>query len=556
MAGYNLARMEAITKGADIHEMNLRVVDYVRVSTCSPQQHSSFENQLETYREMIQRTPSWHYAGTYSDDAVTGTKALLRKGFRQMIRDAQCGLFDLIIVKDISRFARNLKECLMYVDILKGCGVMVWFYNDHINSFSGNDEIKLRFMALGAEMEARSVRSRTKIVFEQGIEHGRIYGNSKILGYTKSNCSLVVDEAEAEIVRLIFDLYVHERKGLRAIEKELSVRGLTRRNHTPIKATTIGTVLKNPKYKGYYCGKKTQKIDVGERYVRRNLPQSEWILYRDERIPALVSEEIWDEAARIRSARSSQSGRCASSPRNQGSYPYSSKIEWECLPSVHYHHVFYRYKAVKRDAWQVRSPCNPPLSAPTLYSDELDHVLRNFLAELAGGMNSVTEDLYLHYQHASQLGSDDALQANILQKMQSIRARNSRLLDLYQEGAVSKETFIAQHRCNNNNLHALSIELTTIQDAAKQAQLLSQQPDRLRADIQACADQLSFSRAFIDKLVRKIIVCSHSTRSRIELDIVLSVGNISFHSTICRSRSGSDQKVFCNLCNTHTSTPV
>lgn len=184
--------LKAVNSGVDIREMKLRVVDYARVSTAGYAQKKSFENQLETYRRMIEENPTWVYAGTYSDEAVSGTKAALRGGFQQMITDAEKGCFDLVLVKDVARFARNIKECLIYKDKLKSCGVMIYFVKENINSFRNCDEMMLQFMALGAEMEAKSARSRTKIVFEQGIQNGKIYGNSKILGYQKQNCKLII----------------------------------------------------------------------------------------------------------------------------------------------------------------------------------------------------------------------------------------------------------------------------------------------------------------------------------------------------------------------------
>lgn len=87
---YDLLR--AVNNGANIQDMNLRVVDYVRVSTASREQRKSFENQLDTYRQMIEDNSNWTYSGTYSDEAVTGTKVYMRGGFQQMIADAQAGL--------------------------------------------------------------------------------------------------------------------------------------------------------------------------------------------------------------------------------------------------------------------------------------------------------------------------------------------------------------------------------------------------------------------------------------------------------------------------------
>lgn len=549
MNRYNLDRMNAVSHGEDIQTMELRVVDYVRVSTDSFAQQNSFQNQLETYRELIQRNPHWCYAGTYCDDAVTGTKVRMRQGFCEMIEDAQNGAFDLIVVKDISRFARNLKECLMYVDILKASGVMVWFYNDNINSFSCNDEIKLRFMALGAEMEARSVRGRTQIVFAQGIEHGRVYGNSKILGYTKGQCTLVIDPYEAEIVRLIFHLYVHERKGLRAIEKELADRGLTRRDHTPIRSTTIGTVLKNPKYKGFYCGRKSQKIDIGERYVRRMLPPSEWVLHADPRIPAIVSPALWDEAAAIRQGRCRISKCGSAAPRNCGIYPYSGKIESEALPGIHYHHSFYRYKHTLREIWQCRRPatfcgCAPP----AVYADELDSCLLGFCLQAIGGPALLIHDLQHLYSTAPAALCQTNQQNLVRHAEQQIQMRNARLLDLYQEGGITKSDFVSQRYKNNQHLACLSAALDfSPHSASCDLALTHSQLDRA---LQNALHHFSFSRASIDRLVQRILIRSSSTRKQLDLSILFTGTDTPIRLSIQRTAPSGD------LCNIPTSTPV
>ena len=96
------------------------MVEYARVSTASAAQRHSLDNQHETYRRLIAQTPAWTYAGAYTDAAVSGTKASARSGFLRMIADAEAGRFDMIVVKDVARFARNIKECLVYKDRLKG----------------------------------------------------------------------------------------------------------------------------------------------------------------------------------------------------------------------------------------------------------------------------------------------------------------------------------------------------------------------------------------------------------------------------------------------------
>lgn len=547
----------AINNGANIHEMRLRVVDYARVSTASREQRKSFKNQLDTYRTMIEDNKYWTYAGTYCDEAVTGTKAALRGGFQQMIEDARAGVFDLIVVKDVARFARNIKECLVYKDRLKSYGVMIYFVKENLNSFRASDETMLQFMALGAEMEAKSARSRTKIVFEQGIQKGCVYGNSKILGYTKDHCKLVVDKAEAETVRLIFDLYVHRRMGLRRIAKELALSGITRKNGTQIPTRTIKCVLENPKYKGYFCGGKTEKLDLGEKYVRRNLPESEWVMYKDPAIPAIVSEALWDEAAHIRAEKQAKFSEEVSTPCNQGIYPYSGKIESGLAPGVNYTRVLYKYKGVAREGWQCRNhkdALHPGNIGPTLYTDELNSIVQDMLHELLGGYNHLIDDLLKRYQAAAG-GEKTKKQITALQQERTKTEQKQRkLLELYEEDALTKEDFIARNAAHKARLDAISTEMAALQTSAETSKAMLAEFDTLRKTIAATAWEVSPSKETIDTLIDKIFVQAASTKSDIHIDIVLRFIPLTRTFRILRDHSLPKDDVSCNCCNKHIST--
>lgn len=551
---YDLLR--AVNNGAIIQEMDLRVVDYARVSTGSREQRKSFENQLDTYRQMIEDNPNWSYAGTYSDEAVTGTKAHLRGGFQQMIVDAQAGLFDLIIVKDVARFARNIKECLVYKDRLKSCGVMIWFVKENINSFRSNDEMMLQFMALGAEMEAKSARSRTKIVFEQGIQRGKVYGNSKILGYTKDHCKLVVDEEEAETVRLIFDLYVHQRMGLRRIAKELAERGITRKDGTQIPTRTIKTVLENPKYKGFYCGGKTEKLDMGERYVRRELPESEWVMYKDPSIPAIVSEALWDEAAQIRRERQEKFREEVSAPCNQGIYRYSGKIisGFDAAPGVSFTRCMYRYKDTEREGWQCRNhkdAAHPGNIGPTLYSDELDMIVQKMLHDLLGGYDAMIADLMLRYQSATTGQQIEKRVAALRKEQETIEKKRRKLLNLYEDDAITKDEYMARSAQHKARLDAIQEEREALNVSSDKSRQMLEQLDELKQSVSRMAKESTPSKETIDSLVDKIVVRGDSTKKAINLDITLKVVAVTRTFQILRNRKQED--VSCILCNQRTS---
>lgn len=547
---YDLLR--AVNNGANTQDMNLRVVDYVRVSTASREQRKSFENQLDTYRQMIEDNPNWTYSGTYSDEAVTGTKVYMRGGFQQMIADAQAGLFDLIIVKDVARFARNIKECLVYKDKLKSCGVMIWFVKEGINSFRSKDEMFLQWMALGAEMEAENARSRTKIVFEQGIQRGKVYGNSKILGYTKDHCKLVVDEEEAETVRLIFDLYVHQRMGLRRIAKELAERGITRKDGTQIPTRTLKTVLENPKYKGFYCGGKTEKLDMGERYVRRELPQNEWVMYKDPAIPAIVSEALWDEAAQIRKERQGKYREEVSAPCNQGIYRYSGKIVsgFDAAPGVSFTRCLYRYKGINREGWQCRNykdAAHPGNIGPTLYSDELDTIVQGMLHDLLGGYDAMIADLMRRYQSATTGQQIEKRMETLKKEQETIEKKRRKLLDLYEDDAITKDEYMTRSAEHKSRLNVIQSEREMLKASSEKSRQMLVQLDGLKQSVRRMAEESTPSKETIDSLIDKIVVRGDSTKKAINLEITLKVIAVTQAFQILRNRKQND--VSCSCCN-------
>lgn len=510
--------LKAVNSGVDIREMKLRVVDYARVSTAGYAQKKSFENQLETYRRMIEENPTWVYAGTYSDEAVSGTKAALRGGFQQMITDAEKGCFDLVLVKDVARFARNIKECLIYKDKLKSCGVMIYFVKENINSFRNCDEMMLQFMALGAEMEAKSARSRTKIVFEQGIQNGKIYGNSKILGYQKQNCKLIIDPNESKIVKLIFELYVYENMGLRKIAKELVQRNLFRKDGSPIPVRTIKSVLENPKYKGFFCGRKTEVLDMGERCLRKELPAEEWVTYRDKSVPAIVSEELWDKAEQIRKRKRSQQNSASAVADFKGNYRYSGKIESELAPGVHYTHYFYCYKGEKREGWQCRSHKDPlytKLISPTVYSDEIDPIVNSLICTILGSYEQEVEALIHLYQDAAETVDSRKLISGLKTACWTEEKKLQKLLDLYQEDILSKNEYILQREKHQQKIYQLKAQIQLESEMKKSG--LNVQSDHFRELLLCAAKDITPSRENINLIINKIIVCKESTKQSILL---------------------------------------
>ena len=173
-----------------------------------------------------------------------------------MVEDAKYNKFDLVLTKEVSRFARNTVDTLTTVRELLNRGVGVFFESDNINTLSNEGELRLTIMSSLAQDESRKISERVKFGHKQSIRQGNVLGNDKIWGYRKDDKKLVIVEEEAKIVRKIFELYSTGKIGIRRIGDELAKLGYYNRNNKPFTFSTVRYILTNPKYKGFYVGRK------------------------------------------------------------------------------------------------------------------------------------------------------------------------------------------------------------------------------------------------------------------------------------------------------------
>ena len=240
-----------------------RVVIYARVSTEHEAQVYALGNQLEWYNAFLERHPEWILVDKYIDEGITGTSAEKRPGFTQMISDAHEHKFDLIITREVSRFARNTEETLHFTKALRRVGVEVFFINDGIKTFDGDGELRLSLMASLAQEESRKTSIRVKSGQQVSMNNGVFYGNGNILGYDRVGKDLVINPEQAETVRMIYDMYL-AGDGLMKIKDELERRGrLTSMGKTRWHCTVISHVLQNT----FYCGIITYHKEYVENYL-------------------------------------------------------------------------------------------------------------------------------------------------------------------------------------------------------------------------------------------------------------------------------------------------
>ena len=512
--------------GRSIFDLPLRVTFYARVSTDQEEQINSLENQVQYYTELIKSKPNWTFVPGYIDEGISGGTTKKRENFNRMIRDAGAGLFDFIITKEISRFSRSTLDSIQYTQELLENNVGVLFQNDNINTLDTDSEFRLVIMAGVAQDEIRKLSERLKFGFRQAIKNGHVLGNDKLYGYDKMDCVLTVNEEEAEIIRIIFDLYANQKLGTRSISKKLTQMGYTSREGNTFNTLTIRHILENPKYKGWYCGNKTQSLNYRTK-KKVFLDESEWVMYPDPTIPAIVPEELWNRANALYKKRREEMMEHTSGESFQNRYPYSTKIICEEHGTT-FHRQVLESKKGKKEVWQCkvyRTHGRAACSAPQIRSSELDLILSRIFKELMKEKQTIIDSLVTVLTNVPKEVDYGSRRRRVEDEIGEINLKKDRLLDLSVEGALTVEEFKQRNDALNVQIRMLEIQLDTI----REQEAKSKDGNLNIAEIRRVLDrELSFEEgvntAMVASILEKTVVKKESGKEEIHLDIYLKSG--------------------------------
>ena len=512
--------------GKTIFDLPLRVTFYARVSTDKDEQLNSLENQVQYYTELIQSKPNWTFIPGYIDEGISGTSTKKRDSFLRMITDAKGGRFDFIITKEISRFSRSTLDSIKYTQELLEHDVGVLFQNDNINTLDSDSEFRLVVMAGVAQDEVRKLSERLKFGFRQAIKNGHVLGNDKLWGYDKKDCVLTINEGEAQVVRRIFDLYANQRMGIRRISQTLLDEGFTSRKGNAFNVLTIRHILCNPKYKGWYCANKSQTVDYRSKR-KVFLDESEWVMYPDPSIPAIVPEELWNRANALYKRRSQQMMAHQSGAEFHNRYPYSGKIVCE-EHGTSFHRQVIKSAKGETETWQCREYRNrgrAGCTAPQLRTSELDQIMADIFDQLAQDKQAIIDAVAAVLQAVPD-EHDYAQDIRRLEEdLSSLRAKKDRLLEMSIEGVISMAEFKQRNDGFNQQSKLLKEKLSAIQAEAEKGKQTINQLEEIRAVLKR---ELSFQNGINSALVTSILdhiaVKKSSTKEVLHLDIHLKFG--------------------------------
>lgn len=281
-----------------------KVAIYARVSTEHEAQLSALENQIQYYDNILAEHPDWELYDRYIDEGITGTSIKKRKNFLRMLKDAENGCFDLIITREVSRFARNTVDTLQETRKLKRMGVEVYFKEDNIWTMNDEDgELKLTIMATLAQNESKKTSQRVKAGQKISFENGVIYGNGNILGYDKVGKDMIENPEQWITATFIFSSCLNG-VGTTEIKYELEKRGyLTATGLKVWNVSTIIRILRNPFYCGIIVYRKSFIPDYLEQKPIKNKGQVEQIIVEGTHKP-LISKEDFKKVQEILDAHS------------------------------------------------------------------------------------------------------------------------------------------------------------------------------------------------------------------------------------------------------------
>ena len=485
-------------RSCSIYDIELNVAYYARVSTEKVEQQASIKHQEEHFEELIHSNNRWKFAGSYIDDGISGMHADKREEFQRMLKDAKLGKIDMIITKEISRFARNTLDSIQYTRELLSYGVCVWFQNDGINTIDDDSEFRLTIMAGVAQDEIRKLSSRVKFGHAQSIKNGVVLGH-RMYGYSNNKGKLELIPEEADMIRIIFQDYASGISTPR-IEKKLWNMGYRSFKGGKISRDVIKNIIRNPKYKGYYCGGKVKVVDMFTK-KQEFLPQSEWIMFKDDgsRVPQIIDETTWEKANAYLKERGEAIKSRRTSFKNENIFtgklfcandgaPYWMKqhyirgkedVRWVCS-----------YK-IKNGA----ASCN----SFGLAESELKEIIAELINKSSENIDSILEEYFEILQSSIKNIPDNKNEISRLEKqIDLLKQKREKILEYNLDGKISDDEFVSRNKEYVKQIKQTESHIRELQN--------TKSPEPVEIQLNAIKEQLKKFKGVTQKDINRQIV--------------------------------------------------
>jgi len=520
-------KYEILNQERKIQCAKRKIAAYCRVSTDNEDQANSFESQQRYFRQYIERNPDWELYEVFADEGISGTNTKKRKEFNRMITCAKNGEFDLIVTKEISRFARNTLDSIFYTRDLKKHGVGVIFLNDNINTLDGDAELRLAIMSSIAQEESRKTSERVKWGQKRQMEQGVVFGRS-MLGYDVKDGKMYINEDGAKIVRLIFQKFVDEGKGTHVIARELREEGIKPMRVKEWQNTVILRVIRNEKYCGDLVQKKTYTPDFLSHEKKVNLGQEEFVIIKDHHEP-IISRELFEKANRILDEKSlSQQGKSKHSNR----YPFSGKIKCGCCGSSYVARYKTRKNGSRYKAWRCLEAArhgSPHVdkagnqvgcSGLSIRNEDATHIMYLVTSSLKYDKEKITNNLLAIIKSIISADLPDGIKVcpkgaavdttgtdseKLKSQIKTIQEKHTNLIDLYISGDITRDEFSAARAKCENEIAELKSVIDSIDKQKemieKLQELVTEITDAMNELVNGVEYEDDFYKEILDKMV-------------------------------------------------------
>ena len=492
----------------------INVAAYCRVSTDYEDQLHSLSAQIKYFTEYISNHDNYELIEVYYDEGITGTSVKKRDGFNRMIEDCENGKINLILTKEVSRFARNTVDTLCFTRKLSALGIGVIFMNDGIDTRDKDGELRLTIMASIAQEESRKVSERVKWGIRRKMENGWVYGKSRMYGFEIRNGQLYVIPEEAEVVRKIFHMYLYDGKGCHSIANELNAMGAISINGKMWREDGVCRLLKNDKYVGDLTQWKHYSTDFLSKKVVPNNgdnPDAPLITITDHHEP-IVSREIFDKVQEqlYERGRMSREGRKYSQHYWYSSKVYCGKCGWAYGVSGNKHKEKRSLRCVNRAKYGAnprvdKNGAEVGCDSKAINENVLAFCMKYILKHIQVSRNKIVNKLLTEIQIMQQYKPSVNIEP-LKAEIETLKKKKHKAIDLMLDELISKEDLKNQTEFYDSEILRLTEEITENQnaDTAHQKQL-AQIRDYIKK-VNMTADMDTGNTQIYGELLKKVVV--------------------------------------------------
>lgn len=498
-----------------------RVCAYARVSTDSEEQLTSYSSQIKHYSKMIKSNPEWEFAGVYADEGISGTQMKNRTQFQKMIDDAINGKIDMIIAKSISRFARNTLDTLKVCRELREHNVDVYFEKENIHTLELDSEMFLTLYSAFAQAESESTSMNVKMGLNAKMKRGEPVGNQNCYGYiwNEETKELEINEEQAKIVRLIFDLYLKGIGG-RTIAHQLNDMNIPTYFNKKWSQSSISRIIKNEKYVGDLLGQKYYVVDPLSHKRCLNYGEKEQYYVKDHH-KGIIDRGTWNKAQEILNKRNNNKKENGREHKTTYSlkYDFSSKIV-----CGHCNSTYVRRQGTKRKdgTAPIYWKCFQQVDEKRYCEDSKfirDDVLKDMFVEL---YNLIVKD-----KHQTKEKLLEAIKGTLKEEnyqkdidklnvdLDKLNTKLSKLVDMKLDGIIDKDTYVKKEQEIKSQIEDLEERITNLQNQKNTNNNIAKKIKEIEKIVNAPTSLKEFDKETFDSIVERIIIGEDSSKERV-----------------------------------------